>query len=105
MKKWLIVLLALLIATPCFAKEYRLKADFLILNENHAIALYNLIEANKDKIYVPEVNENGSYEIPTYACFIDSWDTENPPKPGFTRSCINFSGPSDTWEALDTDIF
>lgn len=103
MKRLFITLLLIaLLAAPAFAKEYRVKADFLLLNEDHAIFLYNFFEEHKAHIYQPTGNED--YAIPTYVCFIDSWDTETPAKPGFTRRCIDWEASSQVWTPADNSI-
>ena len=71
MKKLLIVLLALLIATPCLAKEYRVIADLQFENEAHAIAFINIIENNKANVRPATL---ASY-VPM-AKFLEVWDTE-----------------------------
>jgi hypothetical protein len=102
MKKLLLVLLIVLLATPCFAKEYRIKMDVLLVNETRAIALWNEIESRKHKFYQPTGLED--YIIPAYVCFIDSWDTETPAKPGSERFCMDLETSAEVEIEVDGNI-
>ena len=102
MRKAILVLMMLMLATPVMAKEYRVRMDLLFETEAKAIQLMNWIETNKADILCTGLNGNEPDYVPCYAEFIDSYDLETPPKAGVTRHTVNLSAASATYVVENT---
>lgn len=87
MKRLVILLLALLVASPALAVEYRVISDLQFADESDAISFINEIENIKEKVRTEETLSG----YVSSAKFVESWDTELNNQQEETRFVVDFS--------------
>lgn len=97
MKKLILTLLLVvgLVVPAQAATFYRVILDLPFENLTQAIALMNLIETHKDKIYTVQTLEGNTAQ----AKMVGSWDTEFVNQPEYTMIQVDFTDVQQVYDA------
>lgn len=99
MKKLLILIAILFLATPVFAKKYRLETDFAFADRKDAIAILNQLEKIKKKAAKPFESPFGiNLRIPRQVRFHECKHDDTPPTQCGDYEFVDFDGLEKVWE-------